>query len=362
MLKNLIANVALLTAYLFVVSQLFRSRPIDRDASIPRKLFFGLLSGGFGIVLMSYSIELDGFTRLDLRYLAVMVAAQYGGFAAALPAGLVVALGRVLFFGGLSHPALTGGVSIIVYGLIAGAVAERVQSLWRRWTIFLAVFAVVVSASLTYSFGFQSMDYLPIYLLVGVGGGYFTTYLIDHLNRSTATLMKLKDASGKDFLTGLNNRRSFNTAYQAALARVYAGGQPLSLLLLDIDYFKQINDTYGHGAGDAVLSQFGRMLSGMTRNQDTISRIGGEEFSVLLPDCPHDRALDIAERIRQAAESSDFRLQDGKRMIVTVSVGVASYPNTSAGELLAVADKALYEAKRLGRNRVCGSAALKGRK
>jgi len=100
-LKNLIANMALLTAYLFVVTQLFRNRPVDARAPNKRKLLFGALSGGFGIVLMSYSLVLDELTRLDLRYLAVMVAAQYGGLTAALPAGLIVALGRVLFLAAL---------------------------------------------------------------------------------------------------------------------------------------------------------------------------------------------------------------------------------------------------------------------
>ncbi|RAV20435.1 diguanylate cyclase [Paenibacillus contaminans] len=362
MLKNLIANMALLTAYLFVVTQLFRNRPVDIRASNRRKLLFGTLSGGFGIVLMSYSLVLDELTRLDLRYLAVMVAAQYGGLTAALPAGLIVALGRVLFFGGFNHASITGSVSIIIFGAVAGMAAERIASLWPRWTIFLLSFSVISSAGMLYSFGMRSLEYLPIYLGVGISGGYFTAYLVSHLNRSTATLMKLKDASVKDFLTGLNNRRSFNTAYQAALTRVYAQERPLSLLLLDIDHFKQINDTYGHGAGDAVLAQFGRMLSGMMRSQDTISRIGGEEFSIILPDCPHERALEIAERIRQAAESYVYRLPNGNRLTATVSVGAASFPDTPAGELLSEADAALYEAKRLGRNRVCSSKQLKERK
>lgn len=166
-------------------------------------------------------------------------------------------------------------------------------------------------------------------------------------------------AATVDPLTGLRNRRWMNDAFDRQLQRAYATGRPASLLMVDADHFKRINDTYGHLVGDTVLAHIGRALAGALRPTDLLARYGGEEFAILLPDTSHADAVAIAERARGAVESAEFDAADDLEVppVVTVSVGVAT---TCADELLLLpdlirrADSHLVEAKGAGRNRVCG--------
>lgn len=155
-----------------------------------------------------------------------------------------------------------------------------------------------------------------------------------------------------DSLTGLWNRKAFDEqlAIQTAIARRYE--LPLSVVLLDIDHFKQINDTHGHAVGDAVLQELARRLRKSVRDADLIARYGGEEFAILLPQTDLAGGVQLAERIRQQIASSPLRIPGGEIQL-TASAGVASLiPEVSASELTRRADAALYQSKQFGRNRV----------
>ncbi|MDA8065231.1 MAG: diguanylate cyclase [Thermaerobacter sp.] len=156
-----------------------------------------------------------------------------------------------------------------------------------------------------------------------------------------------------DGLTDLVNHREFHRRLQEEVTRALRYARPLSLLMLDIDHFKQINDTYGHLQGDQVLSELGRILRGNSRSSDMAARYGGEEFTLLLPELGGEEARLAAERLRAAVEGHPFRL-NGSPVPVTVSVGVASLggPVGSAPALLEAADRAMYASKTAGRNRV----------
>ena len=162
-----------------------------------------------------------------------------------------------------------------------------------------------------------------------------------------------------DTLTGLNNRRYFDNQMSLTMARHFKGAAAPSVLVLDIDFFKRVNDTYGHDGGDEVLKEFARRLTLNVRAIDMPCRFGGEEFVVLMPETDADDALHIAERVRAQVADMPFRLADGRELNVTVSVGVATSrgPGDTVEALLKRADEGVYEAKSSGRNRVVVRAA-----
>jgi diguanylate cyclase (GGDEF)-like protein len=158
-----------------------------------------------------------------------------------------------------------------------------------------------------------------------------------------------------DALTQTHNRRYFNEALEREYNRSMRYRRALSLLLFDIDHFKQINDTYGHVAGDSVLRQLALVVKPRLRQQDVLARVGGEEFAVLLPEVDITGARIAAEKVRKLVESARF-LVDNKEFGCTVSIGITSFDAriTSAGMLYELADKHLYAAKGAGRNRISG--------
>lgn len=163
-----------------------------------------------------------------------------------------------------------------------------------------------------------------------------------------------------DALTGLNNRRFFEKQLAETLERAAHGGRSLSLLMIDVDHFKRINDDYGHEAGDQVLKSLAQRIKDILRRSDPVCRFGGEEFLVLLPDTPLATAERVAERLRAAIEATPFRLEpDGARTIpVTISIGLAERSaDANAEALLRRTDRALYASKTAGRNRVTVAAA-----
>ena len=162
-----------------------------------------------------------------------------------------------------------------------------------------------------------------------------------------------------DPLTGLSNRRYLETHLASLLLNVTNRGGALSLMILDIDHFKSVNDTWGHGAGDEVLKAFASRVKRMVRQVDLPCRYGGEEFVVIMPDTPMSVAASIAERVRAAVQGELFSIEDGARSIpITVSIGIAESMGVNDPDaLFRRADKALYRSKNSGRNRVTADAA-----
>ncbi|PKO57079.1 MAG: hypothetical protein CVU28_00590, partial [Betaproteobacteria bacterium HGW-Betaproteobacteria-21] len=156
-----------------------------------------------------------------------------------------------------------------------------------------------------------------------------------------------------DPLTGVSNRRHFLELLDAELARVKRLRSQAALLMTDLDHFKQVNDAYGHAAGDQVLKHYVGIIRQTLRKTDTIGRLGGEEFAILLPGDGIDGALELAERLRSRLEASPV-LSDGALISITVSIGIAALVRTddTSDAPLQRADVALYAAKEGGRNRV----------
>jgi len=167
---------------------------------------------------------------------------------------------------------------------------------------------------------------------------------------------KIEQMAITDGLTKVYNHRFFYQRIEEETLRAKRYGKVFSLIMMDIDFFKRFNDTYGHKAGDKALANVARILKETTRNVDLAARYGGEEFAVILPETDKDGAMAIADRIRRAIKNTPFEIDPAKPMVgVTVSIGVASFPEDASGyaDLIEGADQALYQAKNTGKNKVC---------
>lgn len=184
---------------------------------------------------------------------------------------------------------------------------------------------------------------------------HFTRAIAADLEQANRELQVLAQHDG---LTGLGNRRKFQAQIAGEMARSQRHGQPFSVMLCDIDHFKQLNDDLGHDIGDVALRQVAHVLARQARSSDTACRWGGEEFVVLLPQTPLEEALRCAERLRQAVQDLVHEATRPLPRRITISIGVAAFGLHGSDEaaLLNAADRALYQAKRQGRNQVCAAA------
>lgn len=183
---------------------------------------------------------------------------------------------------------------------------------------------------------------------------------------NAANLERLKRQGLTDTLTAINNRRFFEQRLREEVEFAQRNSVPLSCMLLDVDHFKRVNDTYGHQAGDYVLREIAALIRAQLRGSDVLSRYGGEEFSALLSQTSADKAEEVAERIRRAIAEHTFTLPGNIQFTVTISIGIATY-NAAAGEnnikirgdtLIGYSDQALYKAKASGRNKVVNTGDI----
>ncbi len=177
-------------------------------------------------------------------------------------------------------------------------------------------------------------------------------WMAANLEQSQQSLTEL---ATMDVLTGVFNRREFNRRLTIEIERSRREGHAVSLLMVDIDYFKKINDTYGHQSGDDALRHVSALIKAEIRPGDLPARYGGEEFAVILPYADRNDAFVVAERLRNLIAAQEIAIQDGQTIKATASLGCATFPIDAETEetLMSAADAALYRAKRSGRNRVC---------
>lgn len=175
------------------------------------------------------------------------------------------------------------------------------------------------------------------------------------LIQNEETRLALEKLANKDGLTGIMNRRHFMQSAEVELQRAQRYRRPVTVAMADLDFFKKLNDTYGHAAGDAMLCAFADLVQDTLRQSDLVCRYGGEEFAFLFPEIGPAETQKLAERLRARCDAMEVPLPDGRSIKATVSIGLADASECPIEIALKRADEALYEAKRLGRNRVVQS-------
>lgn len=283
----------------------------------------------------------------DLRF-RVWEKAALAVYALAIPLVLFLPLRRVH----LPHTVLDAAVLLGIAFLVGRIVAQarRNAPLARPLVGGVAVFAGTVIADLLAEYGVVR----PLTLIPGVPGLFWFGFigLLLVFGRTTAGHWAASEArASTDALTGLANRRVFSDTLARHLASLERSSLRLVLVLIDLDHFKQVNDRYGHVAGDEVLARVGQLLLHQAHLVDLAARIGGEELAVIVVDRSADEARGFAEQFRAALAAEQFRTPEGEPFQVTASLGIAeAVPGIDPTKLMQRADEALYEAKQRGRN------------
>ncbi|WP_457574474.1 GGDEF domain-containing protein [Desulfolithobacter sp.] len=236
-------------------------------------------------------------------------------------------------------------------------------SLKPKWRVLngLIVFFIVGYAAYTVVHWQKKISSTDLVVPVLFFGGSVFVLLVGRLAYQTASDMKkmalLECENITDPLIGIYNRRYLDRILAEEIKRANRYGSDLSVLLLDVDFFKRINDTYGHNTGDAVLKQLGRIILDAVRETDIVARYGGEEIAIIFPETTEKKALSLAERLRRRVASTTTEAPEthsDREILITISIGIAGLTdgNTSPELLMEKADRALYAAKQAGRNRV----------
>lgn len=356
-ISDFLVNLCILAALIFTYQQLRWKLNIDKHSKTTSHLIDGIAGGLLGTLLISYSISVTNETFVDLRFLPVMLLMIFIGWKPAVLSAVIIMLTRFLF--GISLSAFAAAIWIaaaLICFLLIHKRMKTSEGLYKKASCMIAAASSIFSIIVIYLVrDFAMLAYLiPLYWGVAFLGGLICVFLVDYQRKSNYLLKRYKKEASMDYLTGLNNVRSFDQVWNQKMQTAEEKEEVISLLLIDIDFFKQVNDTYGHSAGDAILIELSGLLRKSTRSFDIISRNGGEEFSVILPFCSHQQAVEIAQRIQQTIASHEFAVEGRGNIRLTVSIGVATYPETvdTPENVVERADQLMYEAKRAGRNRV----------
>lgn len=354
MFRDFFVNFVIIIAFVSLGYLFFRDRTSEiKTRKCPWQV--GIIGGVLGCLLMLFSVRVSEDVIVDFRCVAIILMGLYCTMTAAVTSAVIIALFRIFVFG-FSRAALLAGIVLLLGAVACSLIGKTKHPWWLKW--LLAYFSVSFLAGTGFYFGISDRTivlricYIFFHSLLVVCTA--TYFLIEYIRKTNVSYSSVREASNVDFLTGLHNARHFQQKLEENIAYSKRHLCTVSLLYLDVDQFKQINDTFGHLSGDRLLQELSRLLLRLSRQMDTVTRKGGDEFTVLLANCSVKEALEVAERIRQEVEQYNFISNMQEIMKVTVSIGVSSFPETTEDEnkLTDQADQALYHAKQLGGNRV----------
>jgi diguanylate cyclase len=353
---SLFQNFSILVAIISITLEFIRSSKVQYQSLIIRRFVLGTAGGLIGILLLMSTVPMNAERTIifDFRFVVMYLSAMYGGFISSIITSVIIALYRIIVTG-VNFNAIVVSTSILICGIALGALSHLKASRGQKFVIMNIV--VACSIIIASYFIFEDFSLFLINSLMFTSTTVITSYFICRYISFSVTNIRnywqLKIDATTDHLTELANVREFENRFDQLFEECKSNKMPISFLMLDLDHFKTINDTYGHLRGDEVLSELAQILVKSCRSHDLVARIGGEEFAIVLPRCPRETALNIGRRIRQQIEEHTF-CKDSHEIRMTVSVGVSSSPNDAddSEKLMTMADNALYKAKASGRNAV----------
>ncbi|MCU5525895.1 diguanylate cyclase [Bacillus cereus] len=351
MLRDLFVNTTIIISFIFVGGQLLRDKPLKEGLSFLQKCVIGIFTGILGVLLMHFGVHIEDI-MLDLRYLAVILAIIVGGPVASSITVTIILITRLIFTE-YSLASELACYTILLSGIGVIFIA-RIQTSITLKLVWLHVYCLSILIVPMYIL-FNDISVVVLYLISSITTGYITFVSTNYVLQSNELFQKMKQYATIDALTGLGNVRQFDLEMNRHISNKNMKNDSLCLLLIDIDHFKYVNDTYGHPAGDEVLKQVGCILRETSQFPDLAFRKGGEEFALLIPNKGLAYGICMGEQIRTVVESHPFQLLDGTKIKITVSVGVSEYEGSSE-QFIQAADDALYYSKRNGRNKVSSAS------
>lgn len=356
MFQQLLNNSAILVTVLFITSQLFKNTDISLKSPIRIKFLLGLAGGVSSSLLIATGFRITNQVVTDFYHLILIAIAYFGGPVSAVISGIMAALFR-LTFNGITQTSFVSSIGVLLVSVGCGLISLAHLSVQTK-SILMLSYSLAIRSIALYLIMDNKTGILTLLLIlylfssvIGAGVYYFIHYLVT----AHRLFNQFRRESAHDFLTGLKNTRQFDHTYNQVLSQALENNHKVALLMIDVDNFKQINDNYGHATGDYVLKELGQLLLTHSRTTDFVSRIGGEEFAVILEKTSRAETIQIAERIRNSVDLHTIQIPKGPPQKITVSIGIAIYPDTvqDIKTLKTAADMNLYEAKHTGKNKVC---------
>ncbi|GAB3066864.1 GGDEF domain-containing protein [Salinicoccus sesuvii] len=351
MFLDMMVLLSMLIAFLYLYFQIkWKMEPLLQNRFY--EMTFGGAMGGFiSILLNYYAVSTPHGGYFSLSMVALILVLMFSSARAFLLGAFMFFMWVVFSPWAISTVPPVVILTVVGSVLIAYSILKRLSDYVLGLILVLVVGAIYYFTLLTNTGNILiSLETAFYYVLLATVSVAVSVSLINYMTRAHRLFKQYEEEASVDGLTGLFNRRTFDNKLDALSPKERA-----SLLILDIDFFKSFNDRYGHPEGDKMLKAVSRKMRSVVGETGVLSRNGGEEFAIILKEQTREEASEIAENLRKAIENSRYILQNGEFVGVTVSIGLASYPEQvdRIGKLYKTADEHLYIAKKLGRNQVC---------
>lgn len=327
---------------------LSKNSPFSYNGEVWKRILFGLISGLVSLYLNQEQWVISDSFFYSFELVPIILATFYGGW---LSGATALAI-NFTFSGWVTLDNIL--ITIVFIPLLFSKVWEKKNNRVFYITIILIAIYRIVTATLLVPDAFILTQAVVSQLIAALCLA-ICYHALNFKERHISAYFAMKNRANIDKLTQLNNRSSVD--YR--LASIHNSRQACGLMILDLDHFKSVNDTYGHNGGDILLAEVGKLLAAVIRDEDFVGRYGGEEFIIITHSHDPQAIKTVAERIRQRVENLDVELPDGRKVKATISIGASLYlSGMSMLKALKMTDEALYQAKNQGRNQVVYSRLM----